>query len=418
MRFGDELRTDVVHAFRSLRRTPRFGLVVVALLGLGLTAGATLFGLVDRMLLRPPPGVADPGRIARLGLLETRRIPPFGTFVSTGLAWIDYTALLENARTLDGAATYFSTSLSFGRGENARSVAVTAASASYFPVLGVVPRLGRFFSTAEDSRGAGEGTCVLSYGFWQREFSGRPDVLGRSLLLGSRTYTVVGVAPEGFNGIDLNAVDLWTPIMVTAPDLMGSDEQLWTTDGSHWVRIIGRLRAGVSHALAEDDATRAYRTFTTRGRDRELKARAVWEPVQSARGSNRSPRVQIAKWLAGGSAGLLLLICANLVNLFLARNLSRARETAVRLAVGGNRFRLFRFQLVESGILAAGSGGVALLGVAWMGGAARSMLVPGNTWVGSSLDFRVAAVAVGLALSIGAFVAALGTWHAGRLDPA
>ena len=226
------------------------------------------------------------------------------------------------------------------------------------------------------------------------------------------------MAAEGFNGVELRAVDAWVPLKVVSPEFNGSDPELWTTDHSSWLRMVARLKPGVSADAAAAEAAVLYRTAGPRTRDKELKGTFLWDPLQPGRSSLSSVSAKIALWLSAGAALLLLLVSANLINLFVARDAVRARQTAVRLAIGGGWRDIMRLQIVEAVILAALA---AALGLAVAGpsvGIARALLMPGLTWSHPSFDLRVAAIAFGIAGVIGIAIATWGTAQAARINPA
>jgi len=413
---GAAVVRDVIQAIRTLRRVPRFSLTVLLLLGGTIGVSTTLFTVVDLLLFRPPAHAADPARIVRLVGIGTRS--DGSPLVLTGGAWVDYVVQRDRATATTDHAAWTTAQMSLGRGEAARSILVAQVTPSYFTLLGVRPALGRFFTDEEDLRGAASGPAVISESFWRAALGGRPDVLGRELVIGTVTYTVVGVAPEGLTGFGLGGLAAWLPIQVAAGDTQGRDADLWSTDQSHWIQIAARLRPGISREEAGLDATRAYRSFTTRQRDPDLRRTVVADPILAARGSLPGRNAMLAEWLGYGALAMVVLVMANLVNLFLARNLSRGRETAVRLALGGSRIRIFRFLAAESLILAAAAGGVGLLLVAWLGPLARSMFLPGLAFSTGAVNLRIALFGVGAAVIIGVVVAAIMTLQSGRVAPA
>src|SRR5262249_18972360 len=170
------------------------------------------------------------------------------------------------------------------------------ASASYFPVLGVRPFLGRFYLESEDVEDATSPPCVVSYRYWQNHLGGTRDAIGRTLLVGSLRYTIVGVAPDGFNGLGFGAVDLWLPLHVASLTFNGHDPDLWTTDHSSWLRMIARVKPGVSLAAAATEAAYLYRTSGPRTRDKDLKGTMFWDPLQPGRSSMNNPSAKIALW--------------------------------------------------------------------------------------------------------------------------
>lgn len=409
---GRELR----YATRCLVREPRFSLAVVLTLGVGVGAGMSVFSLVDFLLLRPPSHVEDPDRVKRLVLQENRYRPPFGEFTSTSLAWIDYEVMRDVATTLDGVAAWFPTTRSMGRGAGARNITVTLATASLFPTLGVRPALGRFFTNAEDVPGRDPAPCVASERFWRRELGGHAGALGREILVGTVTCVIVGVAPAGFSGVEPTAVQIWMPIRTAAGDVMGG-EGLWTTDRSHWVRVLARFAPGVSEDVAAQDATAAYRSVTARGRDPELRAVADWQSIMPGR-STRSSIVDVSVLLLAGGGVLLLLIVVNLMNLFVVRELGRARETAVHVALGSSPGRLFVRRGLEASLLAGAAGAVGLVVATWLGPIVRNILVTNVDFAESPMTMRILAVTAAIAMATGLSIAAISTARLRSIHPA
>jgi predicted permease len=411
-----QLVQDSRLALRRLRRDWRFALAFVLPLALGLGAGATFYSIVDTVLYRQPPGVADPDGLIRLAITTDNFPDPFAVG-NVSVAWVDYEALRRQGTTLQGLAGFISFTQSVGRGEDARRAPVALVTASYFPLLGVRPALGRFFGEQEDAVTSPRTPCVAGHRFWRTALGGSDAALGREVVVGRHTCTIVGVTPRGFNGLGISPVDLWLPLRAAGESFVGN-EALWNTDGSHWMRLLARARPGVSLEQVGFDATRAYRSFTDRRRDREMretmKADGAFRSVSTA----GSQRIKVARWLVGGSLALLLLIGSNLVNLLIARNLGQLRETAIRLALGGGRGRLFLHSALECGLLAALAAGGALLTLALLGPPVRAVLYPGTEWASSPVTGRVAALAGLLAFLAGALIAGITSLYTGRVDPA
>ncbi|MGE3618123.1 MAG: protein kinase, partial [Gemmatimonadales bacterium] len=405
---------DLRLAARTLRRSPGFALMVVLPLALGLGAGATFFGVVDRFLLRPPPGVADPGRVVRFVFEGDRE--PAGRFVTGGLTWPDHEVLAQEPTTFSAVGSWLRYAASLGRGPDARNIPVALATASLFPALGIKPARGRFYSADEDVVGNPNLPCVASDRFWRRTLA-RSDSLGQRFRIGQLDCTIVGVTPPHFEGADLAPVDLWIPLRGGAVDFQGPDPALWTTDRYRWLRTVARLAPGVDRRRASQVAALAYRKFPSRVRDPDLTGLLRAEPLLEARGTEaRGNALPTAAWLTGAATVLLLLTAVNLLNLFLARSLSRSREHALRLALGGGAGALVRAQVAETGLLALLAGGAALALVALAGPLARATLFPAIRWAEDPLDWRSAAVAIGLALVIGLSIAVATGLAARRTD--
>src|SRR2546427_7083385 len=373
---------DLRSVLRTFARGPALVAAAVVCLALGIGANATIFGVVDTLLFRPPPHVQHPEHVVRLYF--RRRLPPLGTTTSSITGYPLYTLIRESARDFDAVAAYtYAQIASLGRGVDARRVRVVLASASYFPLLGVRPALGRFYAADEDRPG-GPAVVVLGYGFWRAAFQGDSGILGRQLQLGRGSYTVVGVAPERFTGVNLENVDAWVPLGGAAAELMGPGS---LNRGSYFLEIIGRLGPGGREA-AEREATRAFRAEDMYSHG-DSNAVALLGPLQHARGPEMSQNARVSLWLTAVSVIVLLVACANVANLLLARALQRQREIAVRLALGAARLRLARQLVTESVLLALAGGVAALLVSLWAGPVIRAFLLPDIPAVASAVDGRV-----------------------------
>jgi predicted permease len=408
--------TDVRAAARRLSRSPRFVVAFVAPLALALGAGASFYGVVDRIVNQPPPGVQHADELYRLAISTDPLKNPFEAgFLS--VSWPDYEALRHYAKTLSGVAGYNIGPQSMGRGGGARRVTAMVATSTFFDVLGVKPHIGRFYSAAEDAASTTAAPCVLSYRLWHSDFGGETSVLGRVVDVGQTRCTIIGVTPKGFNGIGYSAVDVYLPLRATGENSHG-DAQLWSSDGSNWIRLIARVKGGNSAATIAADATNAYRTFAGRRRDPELKGRMLAEPLLGSASVQSNPRLRMASWLTAGAIALVLLVAANLMNLLLARNLTHARETAICLALGGGRSRLFRQQVIEAMLLAGLATASALVVMRWTVPITRQLLFPTVEWADGPITGRIALIALGVSLVVGIAIALVTAWHANRSDPA
>ncbi len=397
----EDLFQDIGYALRGFRRQPGFASVVVLTLGLGIGANATMFGLLDRLLLKPPAQVVEADRVVRLQLSESE--PGMGSWTNESMAWLTYTDQRDHASYFSAMAAYATQpAMPMGRGIRAGKARVVLATASYFRLLGARPLLGRFYAEGEDQPGAGLPLAVLSWRFWQSSFGGDRSVLGREVFLGSQSYTVIGVMPKGFNGVDLEAVDAWLPFHAAAPDLVGKSGEWRTTYNWQWIHVLARLKPGVTRAQASDEAGRIQRAAVATVRDVDHNAKTALVPLQGfERGAVPHARERVALWLASVALAVLLVVCANVANLLLARAAGRRREIAVRLALGVGRGRLVRQLVVESLLLAVGGGAVSILIARWGGALLRATLLPDVSWVDGPLDWRVVGVAVGATLLTG-----------------
>jgi predicted permease len=400
---------DLRYALRTLARSPALVAAAVVCLALGIGANATIFGVVDTLLFRAPPHIEDPGRVVRLYV--RRNLPPFGTATSSTTGYPLYTSIRDAAHAFNGLAAFtYAHRASLGRGADAKRVDLVLASASFFPVLGVRPALGRFF-TADEDRPGGPALVVLSYELWRSAFGGDSDVIGRQLQLGRGSYTVIGVAPDRFTGVDLENVDVWAPIAAATPEFMGPS---FMNRGSYYLQIIGRLGSGGA-ATAARQATLALRADDVYS-GRDSTAVVTLGPVQQALGPEMSKDAEVSIWLAAVAIIVLVVACANVANLLLARSLQRQRDVAIRVALGAGWWRLARQVLIESLVLAIAGGIAALFVTLWAGPLIRAFLLPDTPAFREPLDARVIEFTAAVALLTGIVVGAVPAWQLARRD--
>jgi predicted permease len=409
----DALGQDLRYAARQLRRAPGFTAVVVLTLALGIGANATMFGVLDRLLLSGPAHVVDADRIVRLYATTADAAAPT---TSSVVPYATYEALRAGAPAFAQLAAYtMAVDAPVGRDDDVEQLRLRAATATLFPLLGVRPALGRFFGPAEDTPPVGAPVVVLGHETWQRRFAGDSAVLGRTLLVDGRTFTVVGVAPRGFTGAEHEPADLWIPMgsQLTPP------RPDWpTTRSASWVQVVGRVAPGATLDRATMEATRTERRAWAAvdalpaQREIEMSARPLWFD----RSGKESLEVSVSRWLQGVAAAVLLVACANVANLLLARAVRRRREVAVRLALGIGRGRLLRLLVAEGMLLAVVGGATGLLLAYWGGEFLRATLLENMRWAGSPVDARVLAVAAAVTLATGLLVSLVPAVLASRSD--
>ena len=395
----DEARQDLLYAARGIRARPAFAATVVATLALGIGANAIMFGVVDRLLLRPPAHVVAPEGVTRLYFREDA--PEWmggGKMTDATTTYRAVVALREQVPSLEEVAGVFRTRSTVGRGAAAREIDLTWVEGSFFRLLGVRPAAGRFFGPEEDVPPVGARVAVLSHAFRRGHFGGE-DPIGREIVIGATPFTVVGVAPEGFAGADLENTDVWIPVSALASGQFG--ETWHSAPDFWWIRPIARMRPGASPARVSAEATVAHRrevrSWGEVGRD--TLPTVIAGPILAARGPAGIPaEAKVSLWLVGVAAAVLLVACANVANLLLARGVQRRREIAVRLALGVGRGRLVRQLLAESALLAAMAAGVALLVAQWGGDVVRAALLPDIAWGERAVDGRLLAFTLGAAV--------------------
>ncbi|HET7565650.1 MAG TPA: ABC transporter permease [Gemmatimonadaceae bacterium] len=408
---------DLRYALRGLRARPGFAIGIVSTLAIGIGANAAMFGVIDRLMLSPPPHVHDPARVGRVYFTETN--PTMGTYTGGQTSYGTYAALRDGLRSRATVAAVFQMSFPLGRGVDAVQARTMLVSASYFPLLGVHPLVGRFFAPDEDHAPVGAHVAVLSYATWRQQFGGDTHILGREILLRGQPYTVIGVAPRGFSGVDLEPIDLWVPFSAAADAF----QTKWYEDkGSVWVQILMRPSAGIPLQTIAADATqivrRAWTSWRPKAPTAEQNVRVALGSVEGlrARDGSRAPEARIALWLTGVALIVLLIACLNVANLLVARTIRRRREIAMRGALGVSHGRLASQLLIESLVLAV-LAGVTALGVAWGAShAIRGMLLAEVAWPQSPLDARVLAVTVLIVIVAALLIGIAPVMQAGRVD--
>jgi putative ABC transport system permease protein len=350
------LARDILQAGRTLRKSPTTFGVVVATVGLGICAVATVFSIVDALLLKPLPGVARQSELVNVHATA----PDGSSFHSVSLAtWRD---LRAGNPALSDLAGFSSRLVSLSTGGEPSLAVAQIVTANFFSVLGAKPALGRFFLPREDEAPGRDAVVVISHRLWTSRFAGNPEVLGRNLLINGRPFTVVGVTQSGFVGTFLaEPFDLWIPTMM-AP-AVGIPQDRLTDRRTTWLELVGRLEPGATI----ESARRAMnvRALQLGLAYPDIYFKGVGLDVRPATGfedSLRSAAVAFFAVLMGLAVLVLAIAGVNISGLLLARAIGRERELSVRLALGAGRIALLRQLLAESLLLflAGGCAGIAL----------------------------------------------------------
>jgi putative ABC transport system permease protein len=390
--------TDLRYAFRQLIKSPGFTAVTILTLALGIGACTAIFSVVNAVLLRS----LDYPEPARLVVIRETQLPDFPEFSVSPPNYLDWE---KQTKSYENLAAYSGSRINLtGDGEPQQLIGVKA-TAHYFDVYGIKPVLGRTFLPEEDAPGKNH-VVVLSYPFWQRVFGGTADVVGRPIQLNGEPYTVIGVAPLGF-GI-ASKVDAWMP-MAFDPKETANDNR-----GAHYLNVAGRLRPGVTVAQAEAELKVLAAQLATQYPDSNKGWGIFLMPLQDY--SVRDVRA-VLYTLLGAVGCVLLIACANIANLLLARATARHREISIRAALGASRARLVRQLLTESVLLAL-CGGLAGMLLARWGLDALLALAPANLPRVADIHLDAGVLAFSLALSVltGLVFGIAPAWLAARAD--
>jgi putative ABC transport system permease protein len=377
----NSLWQDLRFGVRVMLKHPGFTLIAVLSLALGIGATTALFSVINAVLLRPLP-YHEPDRLAMIwedatfiGFPQDTPAPGnFADWKAQSTTFVDMAARGNRSFNLTGD----------GEPEKIQAYEITA---NFFPLLGVTPALGRNFTDAEDQPGANK-VAIISYVLWQNRYGGAADILNRKLVLNDESYTVVGVMPQGFQFGD-SYIRLWVPIAFSPKELANR--------GDHYLNVIGRMKPGVTIQQANADIKAIQQRIAEKYPEeaRQLGATVVSLHEQVV------GKLRRALWLLLGAVGAVLLIaCANIAGLLLARAATRQREIALRASLGAGRLRIVRQLLTESLVLASAGGALGVL-LAYWSFAALKQLVPEGMTATLTMDTRIMVFALCVSLLAG-----------------
>lgn len=424
---GDDFRL----AARTLRKNSLLTIVGMGSLAIGIGANTTIFTLTDRILLRALP-VRNPEEL----VLFTRdpRLPGFietnyGNEVS--FSWPAYEMFRDQTDVFSGVIARFPFAAAIAGGGQAEPGRGELVSGNYFEVLGVRPLLGRTLSDEDDRTPGGHPVAVLSYRGWIHQLGGRSTALNQSILVNGHPFTIVGILPRGFQSIGAGeAPDIFVPMMMKAQMTPGWD--LLNSSRAYWLNIIGRIKPGVPAERAQaaadvvwrrhmdDELTKNATGMSANARRRYLTQKLTLQPGAAGISSIRNDASQ-PLYILLAIAGLVLLIaCANVANLLLARAAAREKEIAIRVSLGATRMHLIRQLLAESAFLSLGGGLLGLLVSSWAGSVLLAMLPKDLPIQGinSDPDGRVLAFAFCVSVITGLLFGAVPAFRATRPDVA
>jgi predicted permease len=402
------LLQDVRLALRTLGRSPGFAIIAVLSLALGIGANTAIFGILDQVLLRSLP-VHDP---ARLVLLQNPS-PRFGrTENQSTFSYPLYKDLRDGNQVLEGLIAYYRLGVSFSHGTRTERSLGELVSGNYFEVLGVSTALGRPIGPEDDRTRGGHPVVVLSHGFWERRFGADPAILSQTVRVNGHPMTVIGIARRGFKGMEPGThTDVFVPLTMKAQMTPTWDHL--DNRHSHFLNLVGRLNKGVTIEQAHTGLNTLLKPIlemeiqTTPARSETFRKRFVSKQISVLPGGRgiSDIRQQIGTPLVVlmCMVGVVLLIaCANVANLMLARGAARQKEIAIRLSMGASRAQLVRQLLAESVVLAVAGGAAGLLIAQWTGSMLLSF-APEEAALGiaSDPDGRVLGFAFGLSVLTG-----------------
>ena len=354
----NDIRSDAGYAVRLLRRNPVMAATAVLSLAIGIGANTAIFTLANALLLRAPFGVAEPDRLVDIGVGR-------GDGGFNPGSYPTYLDLRQRTTTLDGVYAHqmFTRALRLGIGattDGAERIVGQFVTLNYFDVLGAHPAAGRLFGAGDDERRGASPLVVLSHRFWARRFNSDPAVVGREIQLNGQPFGVTGVATEGFQGTGLVAADVWLPLNMFG-SVNAQGDAIFTGRANGWLVMGGRLKPGVSVAAAAAEADAIGRALAREHPEAPQAAGLRVLPSSSVPG-NGGPVAAFVVLLTVLVSLVLLVACANLSGILLARAAARRREMAVRLAIGAGRWRIMRQLLTETLILflLGGAAGLAL----------------------------------------------------------
>lgn len=405
----DLLRQDTNYAWRSVRRTPGTTAMIIVTLALGIGVNAAVFSVLDQLYFRNPSGIQDPAGLRRIWIRHARTSG--SNFYSRALAYPQYRVVAEQWGG-PGRVAVMTLRSDFKLGGTRAGVStdVLFTSANYFTLLGVHPARGRFYTDAEAQPGTVTNQVVVSYRYWKANLGGDTAIVGKRIRLDTGEWEVIGVAPEGFDGVDLRYNDVWAPLG-SLPGAGGgtgapgaSQQTIW--DSPWYVGFWTFARMSDDQNLADFGrrVTAAMREANKQlyGAQADTLTAVTTGGIIESRGPATARQEEvIATRLQGVALIVLIIACANVVNLLLARAVGRKREIAVRLALGIARSRLVRLITIEAVVLALLAAAAALIAAWWGGSLLRSQLMANIKFVQPALHAHVVWATIAVALGCG-----------------
>ena len=409
---GRNFLQDLRFGFRMLRRSPRFALLAILCLTLGIGANAAVFSWIEGILFRPYPAVTHQERLVAIG--GTSR----GEAGGTPLSWPDFQDLQRSCTLCETAFVSKITGTTLSIGDRAERTTGSIVSANYFDAIGVHPIFGRGFLASEDQGQSAHPVVVISYQLWQDRFYGDPQIIGKTQRLNGIMHTIVGVAPEGFYGTFVGwRMNFW--VTVSMEDIFEAGGYKLEDRGARWIEAYARLKLGVTAAQAQQEfaaiSSRLEADYPATNRGRGIRFWPLWQtPFNNA--ATLLPTLRIMLVVV---TFVLLIACANVGNLLLVRSFARRHEMSVRLAVGAGRARLWK-QLLTEGLVLSLFGAMGGLLVAYWCRHLLVLLFPTRAgvqmYLPGELDWRVLAFSAGVSLLTTVLLGVVPATQTGKID--
>jgi len=406
------LLQDVRYGFRQLRHSPGFALVAILTIAIGIGASTTIFSWIRSVLLNPLPGAAQPDRVVALEMLT-----PSGEWTPT--SYLDFVDFREHSRLLESMSVTVPMDLAVGDEKKVDRIWGELVSGNYFDMLRVQPELGRFFSKAEsgDEQNA-HAVVIISHSVWKNRYRSDPGVLGATVRINRYPYTIIGVAPENVHGsMPGLSFEMWTPATMFG-QLSSTGDWMLRDRKTRMFRVLARLAPGVGieQARAEVQALAKHNAEVDADTNEGMSATLL--PLWKSHYGIQESLVAPLSILMGACGVVLLIVCANVANLLLARAVTRQKELSVRLALGAPRWRLIRQLLTESFLISVAGAIAGLLLCQWLGGSLQ-WLVPAATlptMVRPPIDTGVLLFTAALAFAVAALAGVAPAVHSARGD--